>query len=89
MAISLGAAGLSAANLLLDFDFIRAVAARRNMPKWMEWYSGFSLMVSSNITTLDAYYTRHFPFFMRAQQQGGSASAADMWRRCVVDVVSP
>ncbi|KAK3270550.1 hypothetical protein CYMTET_21055 [Cymbomonas tetramitiformis] len=37
--------GLAAANLLTDFDFIERVS-RQRMPKYMEWYSGFSLMVT-------------------------------------------
>lgn len=45
MAITLGATGLAAANLLVDFDNIRRIAASR-MPAWFEWYSGFSLMVT-------------------------------------------
>lgn len=49
--ISLVACGLAAANLLLDFDMIRQTA-RQRMPKWFEWYSGFSLMV-----TLVWFYT--------------------------------
>lgn len=32
-------------NLVLDFDFIEAGAARR-LPKFMEWYASFSLMVT-------------------------------------------
>ncbi|KXZ46709.1 hypothetical protein GPECTOR_41g673 [Gonium pectorale] len=43
--LGLLAAGLAAANLLLDFDMIRS-AARARMPKWFEWYSGFSLMMT-------------------------------------------
>eukprot|EP00195_Chlamydomonas_chlamydogama_P014549 CAMPEP_0202897070 /NCGR_PEP_ID=MMETSP1392-20130828/5927_1 /ASSEMBLY_ACC=CAM_ASM_000868 /TAXON_ID=225041 /ORGANISM="Chlamydomonas chlamydogama, Strain SAG 11-48b" /LENGTH=245 /DNA_ID=CAMNT_0049582623 /DNA_START=286 /DNA_END=1023 /DNA_ORIENTATION=- len=43
--ICLVSAGLAAANLLLDFDMIRSVA-RSRMPKWFEWYAGFSLMVT-------------------------------------------
>jgi len=38
-------AGLAAANLLLDFDMIRDVS-RSRMPKWFEFYSAFSLMVT-------------------------------------------
>jgi len=49
--ISLVAAALAAANLLLDFDMIKS-AARSRMPKWFEWYAGFSLMV-----TLVWFYT--------------------------------
>ncbi|GIL67919.1 hypothetical protein Vafri_21192 [Volvox africanus] len=43
--LGLVAASLAAANLLLDFDMIRS-AARARMPKWFEWYSGFSLMMT-------------------------------------------
>ncbi|KAG2447861.1 hypothetical protein HYH02_007317 [Chlamydomonas schloesseri] len=43
--IGLVAAGLAAANLLLDFDMIKS-AARSRMPAWFEWYSGFSLMMT-------------------------------------------
>ncbi|KAG2430115.1 hypothetical protein HXX76_010214 [Chlamydomonas incerta] len=45
MGIGLLAAGLAAANLLLDFDMIKS-AARARMPSWFEWYSGFSLMMT-------------------------------------------
>lgn len=37
--------GLAAFNLLLDFDFIDE-AARREAPKYMEWYGAFGLMVT-------------------------------------------
>ena len=37
--------GVAAFNLLLDFDFIEH-AARSGMPKFMEWYAGFGLMVT-------------------------------------------
>lgn len=37
--------GLAAFNLLLDFDFIEE-AARREAPKYMEWYGAFGLMVT-------------------------------------------
>ncbi|EFJ40599.1 hypothetical protein VOLCADRAFT_108084 [Volvox carteri f. nagariensis] len=43
--LGLVAASLAAANLLLDFDMIKS-AARARMPKWFEWYSGFSLMMT-------------------------------------------
>jgi uncharacterized YccA/Bax inhibitor family protein len=42
---SLFVVGLAAFNLLLDFDFIEA-AAERQMPKFMEWYGAFGLMVT-------------------------------------------
>jgi uncharacterized YccA/Bax inhibitor family protein len=37
--------GLAAFNLLLDFDFIEQ-GARAGMPKYMEWYGAFGLMVT-------------------------------------------
>jgi uncharacterized YccA/Bax inhibitor family protein len=37
--------GLAAFNLLLDFDFIEE-ASHRQMPKYMEWYGAFGLMVT-------------------------------------------
>lgn len=42
---SLLVVGLAAFNLLLDFDFIEE-AARREAPKYMEWYGAFGLMVT-------------------------------------------
>ncbi|MDG3006888.1 Bax inhibitor-1/YccA family protein [Paludisphaera mucosa] len=42
---SLFVVGLAAFNLLLDFDFIEE-AARREAPKYMEWYGAFGLMVT-------------------------------------------
>src|SRR5271157_4846684 len=42
---SLFVVGLAAFNLLLDFDFIDQ-AAERQMPKYMEWYGAFGLMVT-------------------------------------------
>ncbi len=36
---------IAALNLVLDFDFI-ASAARMGVPKYMEWYSAFGLMVT-------------------------------------------
>ena len=45
IAVGLVSAGLAAANLLLDFDMIRSVA-RQRMPKWFEFYSAFSLLVT-------------------------------------------
>ncbi len=37
--------GVAAFNLLIDFDFIANGVARRS-PKYMEWYSGFALLVT-------------------------------------------
>jgi len=37
--------GIAAFNLLLDFDFIEE-AARREAPKYMEWYGAFGLLVT-------------------------------------------
>jgi len=37
--------GLAAFNLLLDFDFIEK-GARAGLPKYMEWYGAFGLMVT-------------------------------------------
>ena len=45
IAFSLFVVGLAAFNLLLDFDFIET-AAERQMPKYMEWYGAFGLMVT-------------------------------------------
>jgi len=45
IAVGLVSAGLAAANLLMDFDMIRSVA-RSKMPKWFEFYSAFSLLVT-------------------------------------------
>ncbi len=42
---SLFVVGLAAFNLLLDFDFIEQ-AAERQLPKYMEWYGAFGLMVT-------------------------------------------
>jgi uncharacterized YccA/Bax inhibitor family protein len=36
---------IAALNLILDFDFIEQ-GVRREAPKYMEWYGGFSLMVT-------------------------------------------
>lgn len=35
--ISFVAAGLAAANLLLDMDWIEKASYAGNLPKWMEW----------------------------------------------------
>jgi uncharacterized YccA/Bax inhibitor family protein len=45
IAFSLFAAGLAAFNLALDFDFIERGAAAK-MPKGMEWYAAFGLLVT-------------------------------------------
>ena len=37
--------GIAALNLVLDFDFIEE-GAEKGMPKYMEWYGAFSLMVT-------------------------------------------
>lgn len=42
---SLFVVGLAAFNLLLDFDVIEQSVARR-MPRYMEWYSAFALLVT-------------------------------------------
>jgi len=42
---SLFVVGLAAFNLLLDFDFIEE-GARREAPKYMEWYGAFGLIVT-------------------------------------------
>merc|ERR1711976_42713 len=43
--VSLVSVGLAASNLLLDFDTIQETAYY-GAPKWMEWYSGFSLLIT-------------------------------------------
>lgn len=43
--ISFVAAGLAAANLLLDMDWIEKASYQR-LPKWMEWYGAQSLMLT-------------------------------------------
>jgi uncharacterized YccA/Bax inhibitor family protein len=45
IAFSLFAAGLAAMNLALDFDFIER-GAQQGMPKQMEWYAAFGLLVT-------------------------------------------
>ena len=45
IAFSLFVVSVAALNLILDFDFIET-GARRRAPKYMEWYSAFSLMVT-------------------------------------------
>jgi uncharacterized YccA/Bax inhibitor family protein len=42
---SLFVVGIAALNLILDFDFIEQ-GVQRQAPKYMEWYGGFSLMVT-------------------------------------------
>jgi uncharacterized YccA/Bax inhibitor family protein len=42
---SLVVVGIAALNLILDFDFIER-GVQRQAPKYMEWYGGFSLMVT-------------------------------------------
>lgn len=37
--------GIAALNFILDFDYIQQ-AARNNVPKYMEWYGAFALMVT-------------------------------------------
>src|SRR5262249_13011492 len=37
--------GIAALNLILDFDFIEN-GVQRGAPKYMEWYGGFSLLVT-------------------------------------------
>lgn len=37
--------GIAALNFILDFDFI-AQASRGNVPKYMEWYGAFAMMVT-------------------------------------------
>jgi len=36
---------IAALNLVLDFDFIED-ASKRNVPKYMEWYTGFALLIT-------------------------------------------
>ena len=43
--ISLFVAGIAALNLILDFDFIESGAAR-GVPRYMEWYSAFALLMT-------------------------------------------
>lgn len=37
---------IAALNLVLDFDFIENGAQRGNLPKYMEWYAAFGLLVT-------------------------------------------
>lgn len=50
--ISLVSAGLAAANLLLDFDFIRQATRSREVPRALEWY-----FAQSTLFTLVWFYT--------------------------------
>jgi uncharacterized YccA/Bax inhibitor family protein len=43
---SLVVVGIASFNLLIDFDFIERVAESRTAPKYMEWFAGFTLMVT-------------------------------------------
>jgi uncharacterized YccA/Bax inhibitor family protein len=36
---------IAALNLIMDFDYIEQ-GTKMGLPKYMEWYSGFSLMVT-------------------------------------------
>ena len=45
IAFSLFVVGLAAFNLLVDFDFIEE-ASNRQMPKYMEWYGAFGLLMT-------------------------------------------
>ena len=42
---SLFVVSIAALNLVLDFDFIEQ-GSENNLPKFMEWYGAFSLMVT-------------------------------------------
>tara|TARA_A100001011_G_scaffold364022_1_gene414398 strand:- start:4072 stop:4320 length:249 start_codon:yes stop_codon:yes gene_type:complete len=42
---SLGVVVVASLNLVLDFDFIEE-ASEKNVPKYMEWYSAFGLLVT-------------------------------------------
>lgn len=43
---SLVVVGIASFNLLLDFDFIEKAANSRSLPKYMEWYGAFALMIT-------------------------------------------
>jgi uncharacterized YccA/Bax inhibitor family protein len=45
IAVSAGIVAIAALNLVLDFDFIEE-GAEAGLPKYMEWYGAFSLMVT-------------------------------------------
>ena len=38
--------GIASFSLLMDFDFIEKAAETRSMPKYMEWFAAFGLMVT-------------------------------------------
>ena len=42
---SLVVVAIAALNFIIDFDFIEN-GARHNVPKYMEWYGGFAMMVT-------------------------------------------
>lgn len=42
---SLFVCGIAALNFIIDFDFIEQ-GAKRNIPKYMEWYGAFAMMVT-------------------------------------------
>lgn len=44
--ISLAVCVIAALNLVLDFDFIENAARSRQVPKYMEWYGAFGLLVT-------------------------------------------
>ena len=46
IAISVVVCGVAAFNFLLDFDFIDRMTQQFAAPKYMEWYAGFSLLVT-------------------------------------------
>ncbi len=45
IAFSVFVVGIAAFNLLLDFDFVEN-SVRMGVPKYMEWYAGYALMVT-------------------------------------------
>lgn len=46
IAINLLICGVAAMNFALDFDFINIMTQQPRVPKYMEWYAGFSLLVT-------------------------------------------
>jgi uncharacterized YccA/Bax inhibitor family protein len=44
--LSVVVTGVAALNLLLDFDFIANASSQRSLPKYMEWYGAFGLLVT-------------------------------------------
>ncbi len=44
--ISVFVVAIASFSLILDFDFIENAAASHELPKYMEWYSAFSLLVT-------------------------------------------